>query len=151
MKRFLSILAVAVTLSLVAIPAFSQENKETAPAPTPTPPATEAVLQPEEISIYGEVKSIDGAANSVKLQYYDYDNDEEKAADIVLDKDTKMENAAVIQDIKQGDWVDAVYVIKDGKNIAKSVIVEKEEEAPAPVMPEEKKAETQPAEKSATE
>ncbi|MDP3804097.1 MAG: hypothetical protein Q8Q87_00935 [Candidatus Omnitrophota bacterium] len=161
MKRFFIVLTVAMALSLVAIPVFSQENKEAAPAVqeaqsptvspavpapdlTPAPAANEVVPQPEEISIYGEVKSIDDAASSVKLQYYDYDNDEERTTDIVIDKDTKMENAAVLNDIKQGDWIDAVYSVKDAKFVAKSVIVEKEEES-SPAMPEEKKAEEQPA------
>ncbi|MCX5686017.1 MAG: hypothetical protein NTW09_00895 [Candidatus Omnitrophica bacterium] len=156
MKRSLVVLTLIAALTLIAIPVFSQESKEPAPAPTPaetaplvTPaePANEAVLQPEEMSIYGEVKSTDEAANSIKLQYYDYDNDEEKTADIVIDKDTKMENAASLKDIKQGDWIDAVYLPKDGFNIAKSVIVEKEEEeAPPAAMPEEDKAAEQPVE-----
>jgi Cu/Ag efflux protein CusF len=103
--------------------------------------------KPEEMSIYGEVKSTDSAANSVKLRYYDYDSDEEKTEEIILDRSTKMENAAGLQDIKEGDWIDAVYVPKGGKNIAKSVIVEKEEEEPADVAgtkPEGKSAETPP-------
>lgn len=167
MRRFINLLAMAMILSLIAIPAFSQENKEPAPdaqmaqeepvstvVPTPAPaePANEPVLQPEEMSIYGEVKSIDEAADSVKIQYYDYDNDEEKTTDIEIDKDTKMENAASLKDIKQGDWIDAVYLAKGGKNIAKSVIVEKEEEeAPSAAMPQDNKAAEQSAETAATE
>ena len=53
-----------------------------------------------------------------------------------------MENAATINDIKQGNWADVIYTVTDGKNIAKSIIVEKEEEAPAE-MP---KTETMPQE-----
>lgn len=164
MKRFLVISMLIAVLSLVAIPLFSQENKEPAPAaqeaqsptvstsaPTPAAPAKEAVTQaPEEISIYGEVKSTDEASNSTKLQYYDYDNDEEKTADIVIDKDTKMENAASLKDIKQGDWIDAVYLPKGGSNIAKSIIVEKEEEE-APPAAQSNKAMEQPAETPAGE
>ena len=166
MRRFFSILAVVVALGLIAIPVFAQENKEGAPksqeaqnppeatvAPAPVQATTENTMQPtqpEEVSIYGEVKSLDAAANSVKLQYYDYDNDEEKTADLILDKDTKMENAAALHDIKQGDWIDAVYLVKGGKNIAKSVIVEKEEEE-TPAKPEENKTEAKPAKMSETE
>jgi len=53
-----------------------------------------------------------------------------------------MENAAAISDIKQGNWADVIYSVTDGKNAAKSIIVEKEEEAPAE-MP---KAEPMPQE-----
>jgi len=155
MKKSYSILALVMALGLITIPVFSQEDKKpqsetiTAPAAivavpqgqatpeqivqTPILPGTEPentlqVTQPEEMSIYGEVKSLDEATSSIKLQYYDYDNDEEKTADVVLEKDTKLENAQGLHDIRVGDWVDAVYVTKDGKNIARSVIVEKEEE-----------------------
>lgn len=158
MRKFLSILSAVAVFSLIALPVFSQNNKdviskaqeeqapaaETAPAAAPEPVTTLQTAQPEEMSIYGEVKSVDEASSSVKLQYYDYDNDEEKTADIIIDKDTKLENAAVLKDIKQGDWVDAVYLAKDGKNMAKSVIVEKEEEeapsAASGVSQDEKKA-----------
>lgn len=155
-KSFVTVMLIAI-LSLITIPVFSQENKEPAAAPAesaaapvtataPVEPAKEAVLQPEEMSIYGEVKSTDEATNSIKLQYYDYDNDEEKTADIIIDKDTKMENAASLKDIKQGDWIDAVYLPKDGSNIAKSVIVEKEEEeVPPAAMPQANKTAEQPA------
>lgn len=148
MKRSLNVLTLAAIITLFTIPAFSQEDKkpqaETVAAPpaavlapqeqaAPVLPGTDSentlqTTQPEEMSIYGEVKSLDDAANSIKLQYYDYDNDEEKTADIVLEKDTKMENAQSLHDIRVGDWVDAIYVTKNDKDIARSVIVEKEEE-----------------------
>ncbi|MFH0763580.1 MAG: hypothetical protein V1927_01070 [Candidatus Omnitrophota bacterium] len=148
MKRSLVVLTLVAVLSLITMPVFSQENKEPVPAPAgPAEPADEPVLQAEEMSIYGEVKSTDEAANSIKLQYYDYDNDEEKTSDIVIDKDTKMENAASLKDIKNGDWIDAVYLPKGGLNIAKSVIVEKEEEeAPPAAIPQENTAAEQPVE-----
>jgi len=147
---------------------FSQENQDeppqaqesqaatTAPAPQVASSKTVvdaekamAVPQPEEMSIYGEVKSTDAVTNSIKLQYYDYDSDEENTSDIILDKETKMENANSLSDIKQGYWIDAIYVVKEGKNIAKSIIVEKEEEEPveaAVPAAEEKKAEKTVAE-----
>jgi len=64
------------------------------------------------------------------VQYYDYDSDSEKTADIAVNADTKLENASALGDVKKGDWVDVTYVIKDGKKAASLVTVEKEE-APA--------------------
>lgn len=154
MKRSIIALTLIAVLGLITIPAFSQESKEPAtPAPAvAAEAANEAITQPEEMSIYGEVKSTDETTNSIKLQYYDYDNDEEKTVAIEIDKDTKMENAASLKDIKQGDWVDAVYLMKEKSNIAKSIIVEKEEEEALPAaMPQDNKAVDQPAETPATE
>jgi hypothetical protein len=109
-------------------------------APLAAPaPAAEATT-PNAISIYGEVQSTDPAANSLSVQYYDYDKDEEKTMDLTVDSAAKIENAASLNDIKQGDWVDIKYVISDNKNVAKAITVEKEEEPTekaAPAAPEE--------------
>ena len=130
MKRY--ILAILV-LGLFAVQGYCQDNQNPAPAATEavtTAPAATAV-QPQEISIYGEVKTVNPAASSMTVQYYDYDSDEEKSIEITSDSNTKMENAATINDVKQGNWADVIYTVADGKNTAKSIIVEKEEEAPA--------------------
>jgi len=131
MKKYL--LAVAM-IGLVAGLAYAQDQQPPANQ-APAQPAAEAVsagpVQPQEVSIYGEVKSVNMAAGSVAIQYYDYDSDEEKSIEIIVDAATKMENAKEVVDIKPGNWADVVYSVKDGKNIAKSIIVEKEEEAPA--------------------
>ncbi len=129
MKRYA--LAMLV-LGLFAVQGYCQEDKN------PAQPAAEAVtaapaaatIQPQEISIYGEVKAVNPATNSMTIQYYDYDSDEEKSIEITAGSNTKMENAAAISDVKQGNWADVIYAVTDGKNIAKSIIVEKEE-APA--------------------
>ncbi len=153
MKRF----ALAVLIvGLFAVSGYCQDNQPPASqssssstqAATPaaevaTPPAqapAEKVVQPQEISIYGEVKAVNAAAGSVTVQYYDYDSDEEKSIDVVTDNNTKMENAATINDIKQGNWADVIYNVANGKNLAKSIIVEKEEEAPAEMPKAEEKA-----------
>lgn len=127
-------IAVTIFVSLLAVTAFSQDNTNTAsaaPETAPTPiPAPETAPQAKEIAIYGEVQAIDASAGTLSVQYYDYDSDSEKSAEIAVDADTKMENAAALGDIKKSDWVDVTYVTKDGKNAAKVVTVEKEE-APA--------------------
>ena len=142
MKRY--ILAILV-LGLFAVQGYCQDNQNTAPATTETATVTApaaTAMPAQEISIYGEVKAVNPAVSSVTVQYYDYDSDEEKSIEITADSNTKMENAAAITDVKQGNWADVIYTTAGDKNIAKSIIVEKEEEAPAE-MP---KAEEKPAE-----
>ncbi|MBI4974351.1 MAG: hypothetical protein HZC19_00810 [Candidatus Omnitrophica bacterium] len=126
-------LAVILSLALLTNPAFSQEESQ--------PPAAKEAAQPEELSIYGEVQAVNQASNSLSVQYYDYDSDEEKTIEITLDKDTAIENAAKLDEIKQGNWVDVTYSVSGGKDVAKSIIVEKEE-APAEILPEEAPAGT---------
>ena len=119
---YLAIVVLAATL--FAIPAQTQEDQ--------VPPAKDESAGVKEVSIYGEVKSVDQTSNSMSVQYYDYDADEEMTAGVILDKDSKIENAAALSDIKQGDWVDVTYKVSEGKNVAMAVKLEKEEEEEAP-------------------
>jgi len=89
--------------------------------------------KPEVESIYGEVLSVNEANNSISVQYYDYDTDEEESIELEFDKDTKLENAAALKDIKAGDWVDADYSSSPlGKKIAGAVKVELAEDYEEP-------------------
>jgi hypothetical protein len=128
----LSLVVLALVAASAIAPAFSQEN---APAP-----AKEEAAQAKELSIYGEVQAVNAASNSITVQYYDYDSDEEKNIDITLGADTKIENANGINDIKKADWVDVTYEVSGGKNMAKTVSVEKEEEVPPEGAPAPKEA-----------
>lgn len=131
-RYFVCLIAVVVMATLVTVPVFSQSEPGKEAAPVGTPAATapgEESPEVSELSIYGEVQAVNASANSLTVQYYDYDNDAEKTIDVVLDKDTKLENAAAITDIKKGDWTDITYVTSGGKNMAKLVSVEKEEVA----------------------
>ena len=148
MKRY--VLAMLI-MGFFAVNGYCQDNQPPAAqsqaqavteTAAPEPVAAEKAVQPQEVSIYGEVKTVNTASSSLTIQYYDYDSDEEKTIEIITDSTTKMENAAAITDIKQGNWADVIYTTAGGKNMAKSIIVEKEEEAPAE-MP---KAEEKPAE-----
>ena len=94
--------------------------------PTPAAPA-EIPAKTNELSIYGEVQAVNAQASSISVQYYDYDNDEEKTLEVSLDKDSKLENVKAITEVKKGDWVDVTYTSAAGKNTAKMVSVEKEE------------------------
>ena len=131
-KYFVYMLVLSAVITICAIPAFSQEaakqeaNKE-AVSPAVAAPAAPEPAKASELSIYGEVQAVVVPANSMTVQYYDYDNDEEKSIEIISDKDTKMENVRAISEIKKGDWVDVTYTASSGKNIAKIISVEKEE------------------------
>lgn len=130
--RTLSIACLLVLL--VVVPAFSQEtdntsaSEQTASAPAP---AAEAAPQVKETAIYGEVQAVDATAGTLSVQYYDYDSDSEKTAEIAVNIDTKLENVSALGDVKKGDWIDVTYVVNNEKNVAKVVTVEKEE-TPAP-------------------
>ena len=137
MRRY--VLAI-LFVGLFVVQGYSQDNQSPSGQDTPQV-ATEAPAlasaasnksaQPEEISIYGEIKAVNQAASSVTVQYYDYDSDQEKSIEITADTNTKIENAATINNIKQGNWADVIYTVANGKNIAKSIIVEKEEDTSA--------------------
>ena len=125
----IAVIFIAMTLF---IPAYSQAEgpavqeapgrlEEAAPQAAKEAPA-------EEMTVYGEVKAVNAASNSVSLEYYDYDSDEEKRMEVVLDANTKLENAAALASVKEGDWIDVVYSLSDGKNLAKSVAVEEDTE-----------------------
>lgn len=133
MKRPLGVyIMISVIMAFAATSAFSQATPpaaESAKAETAAPAASQA----KEISIYGEVQAVNAVANTLSVQYYDYDSDSEKTAEVVVGADTKMENAKAASDVKKGDWVDVTYVASGGKNMAKTVSVEKEEPATEPM------------------
>ena len=135
MKRYALVVLAVV---LFASQGYCQENQVSnnqdtsqvaseAAAPAQTTVAEAA--SPQEISIYGEVKSVNAAVNSITVQYYDYDSDNEKSVEITADNTTKIEGVSTINDIKQESWADINYTVVNGKNIAKSIVVEKEDDA----------------------
>ena len=135
MKRY--VLAILV-VGLVVSQGYCQENQVSnnqdtsqVAGETAAPVQTESVkaANPEEISIYGEIKSVNIATNSITVKYYDYDSDNEKSVEITADNTTKIEGVSTMNDIKQESWSDINYTVVNGKNIAKSIIVEKEDDA----------------------
>lgn len=150
MKRYFIYAAVISTIMTLALtclfaqgegPQTASKNEEaqagvaaqqTASGAVPAPEASQAKEEApkiSELSIYGEVQGVNAQTNSMTVQYYDYDNDEEKTAEITLDGNSKLENVKAIGEVKKGDWVDVTYTSASGKNTAKMVSVEKEEPA----------------------
>jgi len=146
-KCFVGAAVIIAAMVLMVVTVFSQDNKgpsaegggqapQAVQVAAPQTPAPEEVAKTNEVSIYGEVQAVNVQANSITVQYYDYDNDEEKTMEVVLDKDSKLENVKAIGEIKKGDWADITCVLAGAKFTAKLVNVEKEElgadeEAPA--------------------
>lgn len=125
---------VIALMAVVSAQAFAQAPEPAAADEAKAAPAA-AQAQAKETAIYGEVQSVDAAAGTISVQYYDYDSDGEKTAVIAAAKETVMENAKAVGDIKKGDWVDVTYTTADGKNTAKMISVEKEEPATEPSAP----------------
>ena len=139
-KCFVCIAVISAIIVLSAISAFSEgpqtsAKDDTVPAQgtqvvavqTPVGFPVEAAAKTNEISIYGEVQAVNVQTASISVQYYDYDNDEEKTLEVSLDKDSKLENVKAIDEVKKGDWVDVTYTATGGKNIARNVSVETED------------------------
>jgi Cu/Ag efflux protein CusF len=120
----LSVFALALSASAV-----SAQDQASPAVETAVVPAKDALAAPatDELSIYGEVQAADAEAQTITVQYYDYDADEEKTISISCEVATKFENAASVADMKKGDWADVTYALENGKSIAKSIVVEKEE------------------------
>lgn len=128
-KYLVCIMILIAVMALYIAPAFSQSPAtETTKAPA-SAPAQQETPKVSELSIYGEVQAVNTQANSMTVQYYDYDSDEEKSIEVTFDKDTKLENVKAMDEVKKADWVDVTYVSANGKNMAKTISVEKEEPA----------------------
>jgi hypothetical protein len=123
---------VCMIVAFAAVSVFAQvagPDIEAAKDPAPAPAAASIDAQPKEIAVYGEVQAVNSALGTFSVQYYDYDSDSEKTSEIVAGAATKMENVKAVGEIKKGDWVDVTFTVSDGKNMAKTVSVEKEEPA----------------------
>ncbi len=109
---------------------FSQDEA------TEKPPAQEVPSEPETLWIWGEVVSVDVAANKVLVKYLDYETDTEKEINIAVDDKTTYENVKSVDEIKPQDTLSIDYIINpDGRNIAKNISIEKPEGAQT--LPEE--------------
>lgn len=140
-KRFLRILGIFAIFVLLPLSVSSQgliqdpaqddviqsQEAQTEAIQSPQIDMAEQSDEVSELSIYGEVQSVDVKAPSISVQYYDYDKDEEDTLEVSLDKDSKLENVEAIYEVKRGDWVDVTYIVSDGKNTAKIISVEAEE------------------------
>lgn len=87
-------------------------------------------IETDDIAVYGEIQQVNTDGSTFTVQYYDYDSDSEKTSDVFVVSETILENAKTLGEVRKGDWADVTYVVKDGKNLAKIVSIEKEEPTP---------------------
>ncbi|MBP7056343.1 MAG: hypothetical protein KBB52_05790 [Candidatus Omnitrophica bacterium] len=103
MKRY--ILAMAVILLIVS-QGFCQER--------------------QKASIYGEIVSVNKTADQMIVEYADYRNNDKKIILIERDNNTEIKWKEGLKGIERGYFADVDYVVESGKNIAKTIIIEKE-------------------------
>lgn len=122
MNRFFEILLVSVvTLLACSASGLSQ--------------AQEAEIQYS----WGTVKSL--TSEQLAVTEYNYENNQEISVTYTVDAETVFNNVQSISEIKVGDSVEIDFVVMEGKNIAKTITVEK-------ALESEKKEEALPSETS---
>ena len=132
---------IIVILSLLILTGFGFALSEDQTVDTNTIPALVPSVEqatPQESSdspntqwVWGEVTGVDAPNKSVSLKYLDYETDQEKDMAIATDELTNYDNAKPLGEIQPKDNISVDYVVKDGKNIAKTIGLEKAENAPA--------------------
>lgn len=95
-------------------------------------------MQEEGISwVWGEVKSVDGAASTLTVTYMDYQTNEEKELSLTTDSQTEFEGVKDLSEVKPGNTSSIDYIVNEGKNIVKHISIEEMEAMPeAPVISE---------------
>ena len=83
----------------------------------------------QKISIYGEIKSVSNAGNSITVECYDGEGGTQKTVEIERNDNTRVEWELGLDGIKEGYWADIDYVVVNGKKVAKLIIVENKENA----------------------
>ena len=127
--RLISLLVACLVVTLLTIPAFSQQNPaNSASRDEQVPIIRVETPQSNETSINGVVQAVDSVTNSLAVQYYDYESGQEKGIEITVNKDTKIGNVSSLTDIKRGDKANVTYTVSNAGNIAKSMWVEKGKE-----------------------
>ncbi len=79
--------------------------------------------------VWGEVVNVDSLGKAFTLKYLDYETDQEKELPLTVDDATSYQNFKSLDDIQPKDNLSIDYIAKDGKNIAKSISLEKSESA----------------------
>jgi len=92
--------------------------------------------EPETRWVWGEVINVDAQNKTLSLKYLDYDTDEEKELTVTADNLTGYENVKSLEEIPAKASVSIDYLSGDGKNIARSISLEKPETAPVAPKPD---------------
>ncbi|MDD4202540.1 MAG: hypothetical protein PHQ52_03645 [Candidatus Omnitrophica bacterium] len=89
------------------------------------------VEDPSSEYTWGSVVSV--SANEIVVSKFDYDTQEIIQITYPVDAEVEIENAAAISDIKEGDMVDIMAVLKGDQMVVTSISVDNED-AEEPVM-----------------
>ncbi len=103
--------------------------------------ATEPGLNNSDVQwVWGEAVDIDAQNKAVVIKYLDYEVDQEKEITIGTDDKTTYENIKSLDEIKPKDVLSVDYInAQDGKSIARTISLEKPEEAISPQSEEKEK------------
>lgn len=121
-----ALLIQGIIFSLVIIPAalsFAQGQQEMVEAAAPVK------SEPDVQWVWGEVYNIDLANKAITVKYLDYETDQEKEMNLVVDEKTSFENVKSLEGLRLKDAVSVDYSVTDGKALAKSISVENQETA----------------------
>ena len=87
----------------------------------------EGIVAEEEIEYsWGTAKKI--SSDQIVVSEWDTDRSEEVDVGYIIDPKVKFKNVKLLKDIAVGDGVDIDYVVRDGKKIAKVIVVNKPSE-----------------------
>lgn len=79
---------------------------------------------------YATVTQVNLSNNEIVVNEYDWNNDTEVTVVYSVSPDARFENVASLKEIKTNDEVSIEYIEKEGRRIARSVSVYKEEPEP---------------------
>lgn len=85
----------------------------------------EVASEPQLQWLWGQVVSADTTNQTIVLQYFDYETDQQKEVTITLDTETKLDNTESLSEIKPNDTLSIDYITDaSGNNIAKTIGLE---------------------------
>ena len=79
----------------------------------------------QKISICGEIVSVNKTADQMIVKYDDYENNGKKLILIEMDNNTEIQQKEDLKGIERGYFTDVDYVVVSGRNMAKTIIIEK--------------------------
>ncbi|MFA6349314.1 MAG: hypothetical protein WCY12_00100 [Candidatus Omnitrophota bacterium] len=121
MRRGFLILALAMAAFLAAALCIAEEIQ-----------VSPVSVEPAEQWLWGEVTLVKPGDRTITVKYADAETDKDMKMTFSVDDNTKFENVNSFDEIKPGDSVSFTYIsAAEGKNIAKTVNLEKIDEAPA--------------------
>lgn len=92
---------------------------------------TQENIAPNTQWVWGEVTSVDAPGKAVTLKYLDYETDQEKELLLTADESTVYENIKSLDEIKPKDNLSVDYTPENGKNMAKSINLERPDDSEA--------------------